>query len=117
MNKESSDPLAGEAIDQRSAHDQRRKPSAWSPQKRIVVAALVIVILGALIAGAFLGGLWTLGEEGVSVTEFEGLVRSWGPWGVGASIGLMILHSFACPAGSPPALSGMSRRTIASRDS
>ena len=97
MDKESSDPLAGEAIDQRAAqstHDQRRKPSAWSAQKRIVVAAFVIVILGALIAGAFLGGLWTLGEEGVSVTGFEELVTSWGPWGVGASIGLMVLHSF-----------------------
>ncbi len=96
MEKESLDPLAGEAIDQRavrSTHDQRRKPSAWSAQKRIVVTALVIVILGALIAGAFLGGLWTLGEEGVSARGFEELVRSWGPWGVGASIGLMVLHS------------------------
>ena len=97
MDNESSYPPGEVATGQRvvqCAHDQRRDPPAWSAQKRIVVAALVIVILGALIAGAFLGGLWTLGEEGVSVRGFEELVRSWGPWGVGASIGLMVLHSF-----------------------
>jgi len=97
MDKVPSYPLGEGATGQRavqSAHDQRREPSAWSAQKRIVVAALAIVILGALLAGALLGGLWTFGDEGVSVKGIEELVRSWGPWGVGASIGLMVLHSF-----------------------
>lgn len=31
---------------------------------------------------------------GFSITAAEQLIRSWGPWGMVASIGLMILHSF-----------------------
>ncbi len=113
MDKESSYPPGEAASGQRvvqSAHDQRRAPPAWSAQKRIVVAAFVIVILGTLIAGSFLffGDLWTFGDEGVSVKGIEELIRSWGPWGVGASIGLMVLHSFVpFPAGLLALANGM----------
>ncbi len=77
-----------------SVHDQRRRRSARSAQKRIVAAALTTVILAALLAGALLGGLWMFGDDGISIKGIEELVRSWGAWGVGASIGLMVLHSF-----------------------
>ena len=111
MDNESSYPPGEVATGQRvvqCAHDQRRAPPAWSAQKRIVVAALAIVILAALLAGAFLGDLWTFGDEGVSVKGIEELIRSWGPWAVGASIGLMVLHSFVpFPAGLLALANGM----------
>lgn len=97
MGKNSSYPREQGTANRRAAaaaHEQRREPSAWLTRKRLVATALVIVIVGALVVGVFLGELWIFGAEGVSVKAFEELVRSWGPWGVGASIGLMVVHSF-----------------------
>ncbi len=62
--------------------------------RRRVAAAAAIVVLGAVVGGAIFGGWWMLGDEGRSVEGFEEMVDSWGPWGVAASIGLMVLHSF-----------------------
>ncbi|TAK83561.1 MAG: hypothetical protein EPO20_18135 [Betaproteobacteria bacterium] len=55
---------------------------------RAGVVALLVVALAAL--------AWWLASFGVveSVGAAEELIQSWGPWGVAASIGLMILHSF-----------------------
>ena len=111
MDKESSYPLARGTTDQRvvpSVHDQKREPPARSAQKRILVATLAIVIQAALLAGAFLAYHWTFGDEGLSVNGIEELVRSWGPWGVGASIGLLVVHSFIpFPAGFVALANGM----------
>ncbi len=90
MDKETPHPLGKRA---ESAHDQGRKRSAISARK-IVAAALVVVILGAFIAATLLGDFWAFGDEGLSVKRFEELVLSWGPWGIAGSVGLMVLHSF-----------------------
>ncbi len=52
------------------------------------LVALVVVALAVL--------AWWLASFGAveSVAAAEELILSWGPWGVAASIGLMILHSF-----------------------
>ncbi len=55
------------------------------------VAWLGLILLGvALIAGALYIGTQT----GFSAKGIEVTIQSWGAWGVFASIGLMILHSF-----------------------
>ena len=77
-----------------SARGQSHGRSGRSGYRRIAAAAAAILLLGGLVAAAFVGGFWSLGEDALSVKGFEDLVRSWGPWGVGASVGLMVLHSF-----------------------
>jgi uncharacterized membrane protein YdjX (TVP38/TMEM64 family) len=61
---------------------------ATSPRWRAASIALV------LIAGGLL--LWWIAPVGMTdtVESAEALIRSWGAWGVAASIGLMIAHSF-----------------------
>lgn len=59
-------------------------------------ALLRICLLGALLLGATLifaafALQWPID---VSVQAFEETIKSWGAWGVLASVGLMILHSF-----------------------
>jgi uncharacterized membrane protein YdjX (TVP38/TMEM64 family) len=49
------------------------------------VGVFVVLFLTALSLG------W---DPGFSVQDIEGAIRSWGPWGVAASVGLMVLHSF-----------------------
>ena len=57
----------------------------------LAVSLLGIVVLGtALVFSAFMLG-WPFD---LSVQAIEETIRSWGAWGVLASIGLMILHSF-----------------------
>lgn len=56
--------------------------------KAALLALVVLVLL--LSTSALYVGL----QNGFSVEAIEDLIRSWGAWGVAASIGLMILHSF-----------------------
>ena len=55
-------------------------------------AAGLAVLALALVAGA--AGLWLGWGEGLTVQAFEQTIRAWGVWGVLASIGLMVVHSF-----------------------
>jgi len=50
---------------------------------------LVVAVLAITVGSVLLG--W---EEGVSIDALERTIRSWGGWGVAASIGLMVVHSF-----------------------
>jgi uncharacterized membrane protein YdjX (TVP38/TMEM64 family) len=55
----------------------------------VIVASLALLALTyAIVAGA---GVW---PGNISVHAFEELIRSWGMWGVAASIGLMVIHTF-----------------------
>ncbi len=55
-------------------------------------ASLLAVLLLAILLGTAV--LYFGARHGFSVQVIENLIRSWGAWGVAASIGLMILHSF-----------------------
>jgi uncharacterized membrane protein YdjX (TVP38/TMEM64 family) len=55
-------------------------------------AALVALILVAGIAAA--GFFFQDFDAGAWIREITGTITAWGPWGVAASIGLMVLHSF-----------------------
>ncbi len=57
----------------------------------IRAAGLAVVAL-TLFAGAT--GLWLVWGQGLTVDAVEETIRSWGMWGVLASIGLMVVHSF-----------------------
>lgn len=50
-------------------------------------AVAVLVVVGAVL-------LWRASGLEFSVQSFEDTIRSWGMWGVFASIALMVLHSF-----------------------
>ena len=54
-------------------------------------AGLAVVGLVVVAAAA---GLWLGWGEGLTVQAVEQTIRSWGMWGVLASIGLMVVHSF-----------------------
>ena len=57
---------------------------------------LRIAVLGACLAFIVLvalGGGYVLAQD-LTVSDIEDTVRSWGMWGIAASIGLMIVHSF-----------------------
>jgi len=58
------------------------------PVATIVLAAAAVAILAALAVAWFLWG------QGFSVADVKSTILSWGAWGVLASIGLMVLHSF-----------------------
>src|SRR3546814_6248970 len=66
-----------------------------APPLRRLYAFLALTITLVIVGGAALG-LFLIGEmEGeISVEAFEDVILSWGHWGVLASIGLMVLHSF-----------------------
>ena len=73
---------------------------AAQPQRRSarlgrLYAFLALTVTLVIVGGAALG-LFLIGEmEGeISVKAFEDVILSWGHWGVLASIGLMVLHSF-----------------------
>lgn len=57
----------------------------------IGICALVAILFGVAIALAAASLGWTFG---FTVERFEATIESWGAWGVLASVGLMILHSF-----------------------
>jgi uncharacterized membrane protein YdjX (TVP38/TMEM64 family) len=54
-------------------------------------AALVVLLLVA--AGAA-GAFWLAWSMKLSIADIEATILSWGRWGMAASIGLMVLHSF-----------------------
>ncbi len=52
-----------------------------------------LALVGLVVLAAALG-LWLGWGEGLTVQAVERTIRSWGLWGVLASIGLMVAHSF-----------------------
>ncbi|MFQ5784100.1 MAG: TVP38/TMEM64 family protein [Alphaproteobacteria bacterium] len=56
----------------------------------VVLTAVVLGVFALDALGVSLPG-WS---EKLSVRAFRELILSWGPWGVAAAIGLMVLHSF-----------------------
>ncbi len=58
-----------------------------------LVGAGLLAGLGVLVVG-FLAALSLGWDPGFTVQDIEDTIMSWGPWGVAASIGLMVLHSF-----------------------
>jgi uncharacterized membrane protein YdjX (TVP38/TMEM64 family) len=69
-----------------------RQKSSWS---RPLWFAIALVALLVIVGAAGLGLLLIAQIKGqISVQAFEEVILSWGHWGVLASIGLMVLHSF-----------------------
>lgn len=63
-------------------------------QRRAMAVCLAVALaIGLGVAVAIAASLlhWDLG---LSTQEIENVIRSWGAWGVLASVGLMIIHSF-----------------------
>lgn len=71
------------------------QPQRRSARLRRLYAFFALTVTLTIVGGAALG-LVLIGQmEGeISVRAFEDVIRSWGHWGVLASIGLMVLHSF-----------------------
>ena len=59
----------------------------------VLLLAAVFISIAAM-SGLFDWDSWTRLWAQFSIEEFERLIESWGPWGVLAAIGLMIVHSF-----------------------
>lgn len=65
---------------------ENRRPATFLRLSLLGLGLLgVLLIMGGLYVGAF---------HDFSVQAIEETIRSWGAWGVTASIGLMVLHSF-----------------------
>ena len=60
----------------------------------LVLLLAVVFLSAAAMSGLFEWDSWTRLWARFSIEEFEHLIESWGPWGVLAAIGLMIVHSF-----------------------
>jgi len=70
------------------------RPNAALRQRRRHIAGLIAVaLIGAALAG-LLAILYQWESETFSTQAFEDTIHSWGIWGVLASLGLMVLHSF-----------------------
>lgn len=65
-----------------------------SPKRRALAAGLaVLVALGLATTAALVAA--SLGWDfGLSPAGIESTIESWGPWGVAAAVGLMVVHSF-----------------------
>jgi uncharacterized membrane protein YdjX (TVP38/TMEM64 family) len=64
-------------------------------QRRLLFGSLALLATLAVVGAAGLGLFLIERMEGeISVRAFEDVILSWGHWGVLASIGLMVLHSF-----------------------
>ena len=71
------------------------RPQHRPAPRRVVHASLALAVMLAVVGGAGLGLFLIEEMEGeISVRAFEDVILSWGHWGVLASIGLMVLHSF-----------------------
>ena len=68
---------------------ERQKPTGI-----ITTAWLALAILVVIAGIAVVGGLFYNFEAGAWIREIETTIAAWGPWGVVASMGLMVLHSF-----------------------
>ena len=70
-------------------------PSPPAPKSRrrtsFALPAFGVLVLIVIIAGR---SLYVGVEHGLSATAIEETIQSWGMWGVAASIGLMVIHSF-----------------------
>ena len=62
-------------------------------RRALTVGATIIAALGLVIVMA-LAALSIGFDSGLTVQGIEDTIQSWGMWGVAASIGLMVLHSF-----------------------
>jgi len=70
-------------------------PARRSARRRWLHAGVVVAIALAIVGAAALGLVVIDETEGeISVKAFEDVILSWGHWGILASIGLMVLHSF-----------------------
>jgi uncharacterized membrane protein YdjX (TVP38/TMEM64 family) len=82
------DPVLGDAWHTDAAKRQPR-------QRRLLFGSLALLATLAVVGAAGLGLFLIERTEGeISVRAFEDVILSWGHWGVLASIGLMVLHSF-----------------------
>ncbi len=59
-----------------------------------IVILIAIVLVGMAINIANEEGVWCQWCSQISVDNITAFIRSTGPWGVGTSIGLMVIHSF-----------------------
>lgn len=59
---------------------------------RLLATAVAALAVGTL--GWWLWPVDAMPGAQAAVRDIEALIRSWGPWGVAASIGLMVAHSF-----------------------
>ena len=70
--------------------------SGTSPRDRHVRAVVgigLLTLVGVLVV-VFLAALSLGWSPGFTVQDIEDTIVSWGPWGVAASMGLMVVHSF-----------------------
>jgi uncharacterized membrane protein YdjX (TVP38/TMEM64 family) len=72
-------------MDGGSASERRR----WA----VSVRTIGLTLLGLGIVAAIIA-LWLGWDDNLTVPAIEATIRSWGMWGVAASIGLMVAHSF-----------------------
>ncbi len=67
----------------------------WLERRKLALVLKASVLALLLIGVILAGGAFVLGAfHGISADAIEQTIRSWGAWGVLASIGLMVLHSF-----------------------
>jgi uncharacterized membrane protein YdjX (TVP38/TMEM64 family) len=71
------------------ASDEARQGRRLAGAIRVAGLAVVGLVMVAAAAALWLG--W---GDGLTVQAFEETIRAWGMWGVLASIGLMVVHSF-----------------------
>ena len=69
-----------------SSSTEHRRPAAF-----LKLSLLGLVLLWALL---IVGGLYVGAYHNFSARAMEETIQSWGAWGIAASIGLMVLHSF-----------------------
>lgn len=75
--------------------ESKRSPETPPARRRWLHAGVAVAIALAIVGGAGLGLVVIDEMEGeISVKAFEDVILSWGHWGILASIGLMVLHSF-----------------------
>ena len=75
-------------------------PKQRSRTLRLSIAILAVVMLVVILLGgmAFIvssqDGTWCQWCSQISVEDITAFIRSTGPWGIGTSIGLLVIHSF-----------------------
>ncbi|MGH6920921.1 MAG: TVP38/TMEM64 family protein [Geminicoccaceae bacterium] len=88
-------PVADDAHPTAGSTRRTQETRRSTARRGLVSGALALFVMLAVIGAAGLGLLLIEQMEGeISVKAFEEVILSWGHWGVLASIGLMVLHSF-----------------------